>query len=73
MDETMDLPYSPEVARFADEVREFVRAELAPETREKVFYNRTVPPEEQRAWQRKLCDKGWACPGWHSREAPVPT
>ena len=63
-DDAMDLPYSPEVARFADEVREFVRAELAPETREKVFYNRTVPPEEQRAWQRKLSEKGWACPGW---------
>ncbi len=60
----MDLPYPAEIASFADEVREFVRAALAPETREKVYFNRPVPPAEQRAWQQKLADKGWACPGW---------
>lgn len=66
-DIAMDLPYPPEIARFADEVREFVRAELAPETREKVFFNRTVPPAEQRAWQGRLAEKGWACPGWPAK------
>ncbi|MGE3247509.1 MAG: acyl-CoA dehydrogenase family protein [Beijerinckiaceae bacterium] len=60
----MDLPYSPEMARFADEVREFVRSSLDPVTRDHVLNNRSIPPELQRAWQRTLADKGWACPGW---------
>jgi alkylation response protein AidB-like acyl-CoA dehydrogenase len=60
----MDLPYPAETQRFADGVREFVSTELAPGTREKVFFNRSVSPDEQRAWQRSLCAKGWACPGW---------
>lgn len=60
----MDLPYSPEMARFADEVRDFVSKNIDPETRNRVVNSRVVPPEQQKAWQRTLADKGWACPGW---------
>lgn len=60
----MDLAYTPEMTKFADEVRTFVRNELAEETRDSVFNNKGVTPDLQRAWQQTLADKGWACPGW---------
>lgn len=60
----MDIPYSPEITRFADDVRDFVRSSIDPETRDHVVNSRTVPPEQQKAWQRTLAARGWACPGW---------
>ena len=60
----MDLKYPERAARFADEVRAFVRKELPAEIRDKVQRRQKITPEDQRTWQRKLCDKGWACPSW---------
>lgn len=60
----MDLKYPERAARFAEEVRDFVRRELPADIRDKVNKRQKIKPDEQRAWQRKLCDKGWACPTW---------
>ncbi len=60
----MDLKYPERAARFADEVRAFVRKELPPAIRDKVQRRQKVTPDELKLWQRKLCERGWACPGW---------
>ncbi|MBV9628822.1 MAG: acyl-CoA dehydrogenase family protein, partial [Xanthobacteraceae bacterium] len=60
----MYLKYPDKAAQFADEVRAFVRAHLPAEISDKVKKRQKVSPEEQRLWQRTLCDRGWACPGW---------
>jgi alkylation response protein AidB-like acyl-CoA dehydrogenase len=60
----MDLRYPERAARFADDVRAFVRQELSAEIRDRVNKRQKPTPEQQRTWQRKLCDKGWACPSW---------
>ncbi len=60
----MDLKYPERAARFADEVRSFVRAELPAHIRDKVNKRQKITPEDQRLWQSKLCAKGWACPSW---------
>ncbi len=60
----MELNYPSAVRQFADEVRQFVRAALPAEIRLKVLNHQRLPPAEQRLWQRKLCERGWACPSW---------
>ncbi len=60
----MNLKYPERAARFADEVCAFVRKELPPVVRDKVQRRQKVSPDEVKLWQRKLCDRGWACPGW---------
>jgi len=60
----MDLTYPDEVQRFAEAVRAFVRAELPSPTKDKVLRNAKLSREEQVYWQRKLCERGWACAGW---------
>ncbi len=60
----MTLAYPDDAMRFAEEVRSFVRAELPAAVREKVLQHRRVEREEQVAWQRRLCERGWACPSW---------
>jgi pimeloyl-CoA dehydrogenase large subunit len=60
----MDLNLSPEEAAFRDEVRAFIKAELAPETREKLILGREIGKQDFADWQRKLDEKGWAVPHW---------
>ena len=60
----MYLKYPDKAAQFADEVRAFVRAHLPVEISDKVKKRQKISPDEQRFWQRTLCDRGWACPGW---------
>jgi alkylation response protein AidB-like acyl-CoA dehydrogenase len=60
----MYLKYPDKAAQFADEVRTFVRAHLPAEISDKVKKRQKISPDEQRLWQRTLCDRGWACPGW---------
>jgi len=60
----MDLRYPENAARFADEVRAFVRKELPPDIRDKVQRRQKISVEEVKLWQSKLCARGWACPGW---------
>ena len=60
----MDLRYPESAARFADEVRAFVRKELPQDIRDKVQRRQHVSVAEVKLWQSKLCARGWACPGW---------
>ena len=60
----MDLSFPPEVLRFAEEVRAFVRAELPAATRERILRGQMPGHDEQIAWQRILLKRGWATPAW---------
>ncbi|MBM3607859.1 MAG: pimeloyl-CoA dehydrogenase large subunit [Alphaproteobacteria bacterium] len=60
----MELQYPAHVRAFADEVRAFTRGNLPAETRERVIRNLRVTRDQQIDWQRKLCERGWACPAW---------
>jgi pimeloyl-CoA dehydrogenase large subunit len=60
----MDLNLSPEEAAFRDEVREFIKAELSPETQEKMLLGREIGKQDFVEWQAKLHRKGWAVPHW---------
>jgi pimeloyl-CoA dehydrogenase large subunit len=60
----MDLNLSPEEAAFRDEVRAFIKAELSPETQEKMILGREIGKHDFVEWQSKLNQKGWAVPHW---------
>ncbi|WNG46090.1 pimeloyl-CoA dehydrogenase large subunit [Archangium minus] len=60
----MDLNYTPEELAFADEVRQWVRANLPPETRDRVLQHQHLSKEEQVEWQRRLHARGWGGPRW---------
>jgi pimeloyl-CoA dehydrogenase large subunit len=60
----MDLNLSPEEAAFRDEVRAFIKAELSPETQEKMLLGREIGKRDFVEWQGKLNKKGWAVPHW---------
>jgi len=60
----MDLNYTPEELAFADEVRQWVRAHLSPETRDRVLHHKHLDKEEQVTWQRQLHERGWGAPHW---------
>ncbi|WP_224365548.1 acyl-CoA dehydrogenase family protein [Hyalangium versicolor] len=60
----MDLNYTPEELAFADEVRQWVRANLSPETRDRVLHHKHLDKEEQVTWQRQLYERGWGAPLW---------
>lgn len=60
----MDLNYTPEELAFAEEVRQWVRANLAPETRDRVIHHKRLNKEEQVTWQRQLYERGWGGPNW---------
>ncbi len=60
----MDLSFPPEVLRFAEEVRGFVRAELPASLRKRILCGGAPDHDEQVAWQRTLMKRGWAAPLW---------
>ncbi len=60
----MDLNLSPEEAAFRDEVRAFIKAELSPETQQKMILGREIGKQDFVEWQAKLNAKGWAVPHW---------
>jgi len=60
----MDLNLSPAEAAFRDEVRAFIKAELSPETQQKMILGREIGKHDFVEWQRKLDEKGWAVPHW---------
>jgi pimeloyl-CoA dehydrogenase large subunit len=60
----MDLRFTPEELAFRDEVREFFRANLPPETRRKMVEGKKLSKDEIVAWQRILNKRGWAVPSW---------
>jgi len=60
----MDLNYTAEEIAFAEEVRQWVRANLPPATRDKVLNHKHLSKEEHVAWQRLLHERGWGGPNW---------
>ena len=60
----MDLQFTAAERAFRDEVREFLRASLAPGVRSKLQQGASPDKEEIVAWQRALNARGWAVPHW---------
>lgn len=60
----MDLNYSPEELAFRDEVRQWLRANLPADLREKVLAYAHLSREDLRRWHAILAGKGWIAPGW---------
>ncbi|MBP0446416.1 acyl-CoA dehydrogenase family protein [Roseomonas sp. SSH11] len=60
----MDLRFTPEERAFRQEVRDFVQAELNPETRRKLEGGYHLDKQDWVQWQRKLNARGWAVPHW---------
>ncbi len=60
----MDLAFTPEEQKFADEVRAFVRANLSPDTRDKVKNGKHLIRDDYMRWQQALGKKGWLVYTW---------
>ena len=60
----MDLNYSPEESAFRDEVRAWIRANLADELRDKVLNYRELSKDDLLGWHRTLATQGWVAPHW---------
>ncbi len=60
----MDLSLKPGHREFADEVRAFTRANLAPATREKTFSGKHYDKDDHGLWQQALGKKGWLPYTW---------
>jgi alkylation response protein AidB-like acyl-CoA dehydrogenase len=55
----MDLNFTPEEQKFRAEVRAFIDANLAPETRERLLNGRRLTKEDYVRWHKTLYKKGW--------------
>ena len=60
----MDLAFTPEEQTFADEVRAFVRANLAADVRDKVKNGKHLIRDDYMRWQQALGKKGWLVYTW---------
>lgn len=63
----MDLSFSPEDRRFAEEARNWLEANLPAEWRRERLWSRSDDPlwvEIARPWQRLLYEGGWAAIAW---------
>jgi alkylation response protein AidB-like acyl-CoA dehydrogenase len=60
----MDLTYTPEEDAFRQEVRNFVRDNLAESTRRKVANGLKLGKHDHVGWQQALHRRGWAAPHW---------
>ena len=62
----MDLYFTPEDAKFRDEVRAFLDEKLTPELREAGQLTTSVFTDKKwnLAWQKILYEKGWVAPNW---------
>ncbi|MDE2435955.1 MAG: acyl-CoA dehydrogenase family protein [Sphingomonadales bacterium] len=62
----MDMDWTADDLRFADEVREFLASELTPELREAGRWMTSVYADHDLSmeWQRKLHARGWVAPAW---------
>ena len=52
------------LARFRQDVREFMAAELPSDIRREVRAGRKLSRERQTEWQRRLWRRGWIAPSW---------
>ena len=60
----MDLRYSPEQQQFAQDVREFTRANLDPKVARKVLEGARLERDDFLNWHKSLHKKGWVGVGW---------
>ena len=60
----MDLAFTPEEQKFADEVRAFVRANLPSDTRDKVKNGKHLNRDDYMRWQQALGKQGWLVYTW---------
>src|ERR671937_392820 len=60
----MDLSFTEEELAFRDEVRAFIEANVAPETRRKVLDGLEVSRDDTVRWQQILHRHGWGGPNW---------
>lgn len=60
----MNLDFDDDALAFVEEVRTFVRANLAPETKAKVLLGHLPDRAERTVWQRALVGQGWGAPAW---------
>ena len=60
----MDLRFSAEELGFAEEVRAWVRANLAPATRDKVLNAKRLSKQDYLDWHGSLNERGWIVPAW---------
>jgi alkylation response protein AidB-like acyl-CoA dehydrogenase len=62
---TTEPPGGPaDLAAFRREVRDFVRAELPRDTREKVRLGVELTKDDMLEWERRLAQRGWLVPHW---------
>ncbi|MCL4696437.1 MAG: acyl-CoA dehydrogenase family protein [Burkholderiaceae bacterium] len=60
----MDLRYSAEEEAFRREVREWLRANLPADIRDKVVNYRHLSKDDYLRWHKTLAAKGWSVPHW---------
>jgi alkylation response protein AidB-like acyl-CoA dehydrogenase len=60
----MDLSFTPDEARFREEVRSFIRDNLPASTREHMRNGSMPEHAEITQWQRILNRRGWGAPSW---------
>jgi len=60
----MELQLGAEDAAFRDEVRDFIRENLAPDMKRKVELGQGIDKEDTLRWHRTLLEQGWAAPNW---------
>ncbi|WP_424814761.1 acyl-CoA dehydrogenase family protein [Roseococcus sp. YIM B11640] len=60
----MELRFTDAEAKFREEVRAFLAAELPDETRQHLISGKSPTKQMVVDWQRKLNKKGWAAPEW---------
>src|SRR5215510_4390053 len=60
----MDLAFTPDEQKFADEVRAFVRANLPADIRDKVKNGKHLIRDDYMRWQQALGKQGWLVYTW---------
>ena len=60
----MDLAFTPEEQKFADEVRAFVKANLPADVRDKVKNGKHLIRDDYMRWQQALGKQGWLVYTW---------
>ena len=60
----MDMSFTPEQARFRDDVRQWLSDAMPADMKRKADNGHVFPTNEVREWHRILYDKGWIAPNW---------
>jgi alkylation response protein AidB-like acyl-CoA dehydrogenase len=62
----MDLEFSPAELKFRDEVRAWIAEVYTDDLKKRMALskNGSLDEKNQKAWQKKLADKGWLCTNW---------